>query len=391
MKLNVLHIIDSFESGGTERQAIQLVRMLHNSGRGNVRLACLQNYGSLRVAADEIGTGEIFEYPLTSFYDWNFVVQLQRLRRFIRKNQINVIHTHCFYTNIFGTIAAALSRVPVRLTFKGETAGFRTATQKRIERAVFRLSHCVIANSDAVREQLISEGVAARKIVRHYNGLDLNRVAVAADLTRQQILQMFGLPERRFVTIVANLRHRVKDYPMFLRAAARVRASVPDAGFIVAGEGELMPELEELAGQLQIASDVFFIGRCEKLAELLSISEVCALSSKAEGFSNAILEYMAAARPVVVTDVGGAREAVVDGESGYLVASGDDEQMANRIIRLLRNQEEARLMGLRGRAIIEEKFSTELQLKTTLSLYERLLRQADSANLPLRPKIQESV
>jgi glycosyltransferase involved in cell wall biosynthesis len=107
---------------------------------------------------------------------------------------------------------------------------------------------------------------------------------------------------------------------------------------------------------------------------LLSISEVCVLSSKAEGFSNSILEYMAAARPVVVTDVGGAREVVVEGETGYLVQSGDDSTMATRLIDLLRDQGTARAMGTKGRRVVEEKFSCEAQLARTEELYDRLLK-----------------
>ena len=162
---------------------------------------------------------------------------------------------------------------------------------------------------------------------------------------------------------------------MFLRAAARVRQAVPDAGFILAGEGELMPQLRTLATQLGIASDVFFIGRCDRIADLLFISDVCALSSKAEGFSNSILEYMAAARPVVATDVGGAREAIIEDETGYIVASGDDEQMAARIIELLRDPQRARAMGEKGKQRVAEKFSTSRHLANTLGLYSELLRQ----------------
>src|ERR1044072_4655004 len=184
---------------------------------------------------------------------------------------------------------------------------------------------------------------------------------------------MFGLPDRRLVTIVANLQHPVKDHPTFLRAAARVRTAVPEAAFVVAGEGVLKESLRELAAQLGLASDVFFIGRCEKVAELLSVSDVCALSSTAEGFSNAILEYMAAARPVVVTDVGGAREAVVPGETGYIVPAGDFESMAARMIDLLSDNKRADAMGARGRAIVEEKFSCERHRANTLDLYSELL------------------
>ncbi len=373
MKPNVLHMIDSFEQGGSERLALQLVRQLHESGRCNVRLACLQNKGSLRDEADRLSLGEIPEYPLTSFYDRNFVVQIRRLARFLKDNKIDVIHTHDFYTNIFGLAAAALARVSVRVGYKGETDGFRTSTQKRLERGAFRLAHRVVANSDAVRRQLLREGVPAAKVVTHYNGLNLGRIKAPSNATREETLAMLGLPDRRLVTIVANLQHPVKDHPTFLRAAARVRAAIPDAAFVIAGEGKLMPSLRELSAELGLERDVFFIGRCEKVAELLSVSDVCALSSTAEGFSNAILEYMAAANPVVVTDVGGAREAVSDGETGYVVAAGDDQQMGERIIDLLRDPERARAMGKRGQSIVEEKFSCKQHLANTLDMYFGML------------------
>jgi glycosyltransferase involved in cell wall biosynthesis len=166
---------------------------------------------------------------------------------------------------------------------------------------------------------------------------------------------------------------------MFLRAARRVREVVPHACFIIAGEGPLVDETRAFAAQLGLEQNLFLLGRCENVADLLSISDVCVLSSKAEGFSNAILEYMAASRPAVVTDVGGAREAVIDGESGYLVPSGDDERMAARIITLLLDTEKAVSMGRRARRIIEERFSLQAQLERTEKLYDRLLARVPKA------------
>jgi glycosyltransferase involved in cell wall biosynthesis len=274
--------------------------------------------------------------------------------------------------------AAAMTRTPARITFKGET-DFRTSWQQRAERLAFRMAHRLIANSEAVRARLISEGVSPKKIVRHYNGLDMRRVAVDENVNRNEISQELGLPARpgrRFVTVVANLRHAVKDIPMFLRAAARVRAAVPETSFVIAGEGELMPELRSFAAQLGLVDQVCFLGRCDRIGELLFISDVCALSSRAEGFSNSILEYMAAARPVVATDVGGAREAIVEAETGYIVPAGDDEQMAERIIGLLRDPQRAREMGQRGKQRVERDFSADLHLAKTLELYANLLGKA---------------
>lgn len=393
MKPNVLFIIDSFEQGGSERQALQLLRQLHEDGHCRVHLACLQNRGSLRAEADQLRIGEIHEYPLTSFYDRNFVTQLRRLMRYIRENDINVVHTHCFYTNIFGMTGAALARVPARITSKGETDGFRTPMQKRAERIAFRLAHRVIANCLVVQSQLIREGVNPRRIVQHYNGLNLDRLSISKGFRRDDSLDMFGLPReprRRFVTIVANLHNPVKDHPMFLRAAARVRAVLPDVAFVIAGEGGLKDSLRESAAGLGIERDVFFIGRCERVAELLQFSDVGVLTSKAEGFANAILEYMAAGLPVVATDVGGVREAVEEGEMGYIVPSGDDEKMADRIIQVLSDPVRAREMGERGRLSVAEKFSCDHHLKNTLELYEELLGDPALIGMPIKQDAQES-
>jgi glycosyltransferase involved in cell wall biosynthesis len=146
--------------------------------------------------------------------------------------------------------------------------------------------------------------------------------------------------------------------------------------FLLAGEGALMESLRSLAEESGIGAYTFFLGRCDHVAELLSVSDVCVLSSKAEGFANSILEYMAAARPVVATNVGGAAEAIIEGQTGYLVPSGNDEMMAERILSLLRNPERARAMGERGRRVVEERFSCQAQLKRIEELYNRLLLPA---------------
>ena len=380
--LNVLQLIPSFHQGGSERQAVQLARLLNESGRCRVSVACLERNGVLLDDISRLGLDEIPEYPLTSFYDLNAMKQLRRFAAHLREHEIDVIHTHDFYSNIFGMTAAAHARVPVRIASKRETSGMRTSAQKFVELQAYRLAHAIVVNSEAVGGQLLKDGVRSSKLVTIYNGLEMSRVAPPTDWKRDETLTALNLPReetRRFVTIVANLRHEVKDHPTFLRAAKRVHEAVPEAAFVLAGEGGLTDSLRALAAELGLERDVFFIGRCSRIAELLAVSDVCVLSSKAEGFSNSILEYMAAARPVVVTDVGGAREAVAEGETGYLVEAGDDETMAARIISLLNEPERARLMGEQGRQTVEQKFSCAAQLKNTLSLYQRLLAEARPA------------
>ena len=355
--------------------------MLLESGRCNVRVATLEREGVLLKEMQRLGFNEIPEFRLNNFYELHAVRQVRRFAQFLKKHEIDVVHTHDFYTNIFGMTGAALARVPVRIASRRESA-VRPTAQRVVERSAYRLAHAVVANCEEVRQQLIKkEGVPAEKVRTVYNGIDPSRVQ-AVQAERKEILASLNLPaSARFVTIMANMRAHVrypepvclKDHPTFLRAAQRVYQKVPDAAFIIAGEGELKEVTEELARTLGIGERTFFIGRCEDVGSVLSISDVCVLSSRSEGFSNAILEYMAAGRPVVATDVGGAREAVVQGETGYLVPAGDDRQLADHVTALLLNPENARAMGERGRRIVNEKFSSLRQLQNIESLYTELL------------------
>lgn len=381
MRSNILQLIGSFHQGGSERQAVQLTRLLMESGRYNVFVATLEHDGVLLDDIYRTGIHEVPEYRLNSFYDLNAVRQLRLFTRYLIEHKIDLVHSHDFYTNIFGMAAAACARVPVRIASRRES-GLRPARQRFVERWAYRSAHAVVANCENVHQQLINEGVPASKVRTLYNGLDPARVELPHGFSRGEMLAALDLPESaRFVTLVANMRAHIrhptpvclKDHPTFLRAAQRVYQSIPDAAFIIAGEGELKDSTQELANTLGIGDRTFFIGRCQNVAALLSISEVCVLSSRAEGFSNSIIEYMASGRPVVATEVGGASEAVVHGKTGYLVPAGDHEQMAQYTISLLMDRERARLMGELGRLVVSDRFSSIRQLQNTEGLYSELL------------------
>jgi glycosyltransferase involved in cell wall biosynthesis len=205
------------------------------------------------------------------------------------------------------------------------------------------------------------------------NGLDLERFE-PKQTNRAEICKEFGLPvdeNIKFITLVANLRHTVKNQPMFLRTAQKVSEKAPQAHFVIAGEGELKMDLENLAKELKVEKNVHFIGRCAKIPELLSVSFAGVLTSFNEGFSNSILEYMAARIPVIATNVGGAGEAIIEDKTGFLVESDDDEVMSEKLTLLLENSEKARQFGENGRKFVEEKFSGKAQLENTLELYRR--------------------
>lgn len=372
---NVLQLLDSFQQGGTEGQVVQLTKWLQASGKYRIFLATLSGEGPLRGEVERLGYRDVPTFPLQSFYNVNALRQQSRLVSYMREKQIDVVHAHDFYTNIFGMAAASLARVTGRIASRRETEGIRSPAKRWVERRAFDSAKVVIANAEAIRRHLIGEGLRPEKVVTIHNGIDVARIAPQPEERRNELVESFGLPQtRRFVTIVANMRHVMKDQATFLRAAQLVQKAVPESGFVLAGEGEQTESLRQLAAELGIDKATFFIGRCSRVSDLLSISDVCVLSSKGvEGFSNSILEYMAAARPVVATDVGGAREAIVEAETGYVVQPEDFETMAQRIISLLQEPERARAMGVQGRKRVQEQFSCEAQLRRVEDVYDKLL------------------
>lgn len=366
-------MIDSFDQGGSERQAVELTKLLYHSGRYKVHVACLSSHGVLKADLEEIGFKDLPEFRLSSFYNLAAAKQVRRFAALLNDLKIDVLHTHDFYTNIFGMAAGALAHVPAPIASRRESSK-RAGYKRRVERGAYRFARAIVANCDSVRQQLIAEGVSQEKIVTVYNGLNTARFAPRSNFNRADVLTELGIqadPSSRFVAIVANLRP-VKDHRTFLKAMRLVHEAVPDSAFLLAGEGSLLDDLKALAGELGIGSRTFFLGRCRKPEEVLALSEVCVLSSTSEGFSNSILEYMAAGRPVVATDVGGAREAITD-ETGFLVQAGDDRKLAQHVIFLLQNPERAAWLGQRARTIVASEFSAARQLEKIEKLYDDLL------------------
>jgi glycosyltransferase involved in cell wall biosynthesis len=380
----VLHLIDSFHKGGSESQAVQLVRLLQGIGRYRILVACLNNDGPLRTEIDRLDLGEIPEYKLTGFFSLRALRQLRRFTAHLKRQQVDILHTHDFYTNVFGMWAGAVAGVPVRIAARRESTGMRSTSRRALERASYRAATRIVANCEEVRHQLTEEGIPLRRIEVIYNGVDASRMCYSRSANRSEIAASFGLPtdpRRLFISIVANLRLPIKDHATFLRAARTVSEVAPRATFVVAGEGELMNPMRLLAKELGITKQTFFLGRCSRVSELLSITEVGVLSSLYEGFPNAVLEYMAAGCPVVATDVGGIHEAVIDGETGYLVEARDHDAMARQILRLLDAPQRARAMGILSQQIVRRKFSSEAQVKAIAALYERLLPALRGARL----------
>lgn len=377
----VLHLINSFEIGGTERQAVELLKRL-DRGRYEVSVAALHARGPFyrEIAAQY---PNVAEFPLTSFYELNAAVQLTRLRALLVRERFDLLHTHGFYDALLGGAAAQLTRVRV----VAEQGHLRLSDRRSHawgQRVIHRLAHRIIVNSEATREQILKEGSApALKIVLIRNGLApdkaLDKNLACADLSalrtaaRTKLLGELGLPQSvQLVGCVSRL-HPVKGHQHLLAAAALVLREVPQAHFVLVGDGPLRSEIEGQIQQLKLGQCVHLLGDRGDAAQLAAGFDVAVLASLHEGLPNTVLEAMAAGTPVVATAVGGVPELIRAGETGYLAPPGDAAGLAERIARALAEGREGSRIGQRGRECALSVCDMGLMVRSFERLYDELL------------------
>jgi len=290
---------------------------------------------------------------------------LRALRREIASFAPDIVSTHSSKAGILGRLAC-VGGPPCLFTAHGWafTEGV-PARQRRVYREVERrlapLAARIVCVSEYDRRIGIAAGIQPDRLVTIHNGMpDLSSAAGRADPGRD------GPPR---VVMTARF-DRQKDHRTLLRAAARVDGVLLD----LVGDGPDLRPMQELARELGLADRVRFLGHRDDVAAVLAQAHLFALISNWEGFPRSTLEAMRAGLPVVVSDVGGSAEAIVEGESGFLVPRGDVDAVADRLRRLAGDRVRRRRMGEAARHRYETEFTFSRMLERTLRVYHEVTR-----------------
>ena len=370
-KVRVLFCIDSVGAdAGPDRQLAEMIRRL-DPDRFELHLCCFEDCDRLRDLAHYCTP---LVLPVRSLYRLNALRQMRRLRRYIHDHRIDLVHTWMVKANIFGVLAARKSDCQAIISSRRNMGYWLTPFYLAVYRCINRCVTRFLANSQRVKRYVIdTEHVPADRIDVLYNGVDMTTYAPGqGDPAAAAAL---GIPDgAEVVGIVANLRP-VKNHALFLRAARLVHDQLPDAAFLLVGTGPLRDDLATLAEQLGIAHNVFFSDGRGAVPDYLARMDVGCLSSQSEGFSNAILEYMAAGLPIVATDAGGNAEAVEHGVTGYIVPHGDPHALAGPIIDLLRDDTKRAEMGRRSLERCRDRFEIGVAIRRFEDYYARLAGQ----------------
>ncbi len=368
-------MMDSLRTGGSERQ-FALMASAFRGRAVDLYLGCLQRVGKF---LDDLG--EITEYPTGgSFLNLRAQNSFVRLVRFLRRTRIEVAQSFDFYTNLMLIPAARLAGVPAVVASQRQLGDLLTPMQRRVQNVAFRIADCVVCNSLAAADQLARRGVPEGKLAVIFNGIPLEAFeTVAPALTPEPGVMRIGL--------IARINERAKNHALFLRAAATVANQFPRAEFVLVGDGPFRKELENLARQLGIGARTRFLGERHDIPAVLAALDVVVSPSRTESLSNAIIEAMAAGRPVVATRVGGNPELVRDRETGLLVAPQDEAALANALATVLASPGLAKEWGQKAQRIAHANFTLDHARELFEQLYLNLLakkglRQGSVATSP---------
>jgi glycosyltransferase involved in cell wall biosynthesis len=313
---------------------------------------------------------------LHSFKKPSEVLQAVRtLRRLIKEHSIKIVQAF-FPDSEFLASLAMLSGIGCQKVIARRNMGHSDSRLLLCRnRLTGKLSGSYLVNSEAIKRRMVlREHIAPERIKIIYNPVNQKRIAEGMAVPPERT--RWGLAEGDLIVgIVANIRP-VKDYQTFLKAAARVAGRVGSSKFLVVGsvDEHYWMDLRLLTENPQLKDRIVFTGAVGNPFPLIRLFDVGVLSSWSEGLSNSLIEYAAAGIAIVATDVGGNREIVEDGRTGFLVPAKSEAIMADRIVELLENPEKRRAMGERGRAGALVKFSQEGVLYEYVTFYTSLAR-----------------
>ena len=296
-----------------------------------------------------------------------------RLSRLIKQLQPDVLHAHDPHGVAMAALALSMSTQLAKPPLVAARRVDFHLKSNAFSRWKYRQVDLFICASEAIRRMLIGDGVPASRTVTVHEGIDVDRVhaAPAAPLHAE-----LWLPHNS--PIVGNVAALVphKGQRHLIEAAALVVKKVPDARFVIAGEGELRPALERQIKEHHLEKHVFLAGFRPDILSVHKAFDIFVMSSVTEGLGTSLLDAMACGKPIVATTAGGMPEVVVDGRTGLLVPPRDHVAMADALVRLLTEPERRAEMAAAGLARVRAKFSVERMVEETLTVYRRAAMHA---------------
>lgn len=307
-----------------------------------------------------------------------FPLALAKLANFLRRERIDIIHTHLFEPSVIGLLAATIAATKYRVMTR-HYSDYHTRINRtwhvRADQLCTRLSHRVIAVSQHTAEHMIDvENASAEKVITILNGIDFERVKLSGPDAAVKVRREFEADDAYILLICARL-HPEKGYEYLFDSFLRIKAQTARRVILlVAGRGPFEAEYRSRVKELGCEGEVKFLGFRKDVPDLMAAADLVVLPSVAEAFGLVLTEALYLGTPVVATRVGGIPEIIDDGVDGVLVPPADSEQLADAISALLRDSDRRRQMSGRGKAKVVGLFQFEAMVRAYEAVYDQLER-----------------
>ncbi len=292
---------------------------------------------------------------------------VQRLRKEVKKRNLDAIHCHGYKPDFYGGLAAKIANIPVMSTchlWTRATPALRGYA--RLDAMILRNFDKVVAVSEPIFRELQSAGVPARNLALIPNGISIARFATTPPIYRS----LFD-PEA-FIFGAACRQVPAKGIDLLLNSIPRVNALAPSTRFLIAGDGPMLNEYRELACKLGVDDKVVFLGRCNSMPEFYASLNTFVLPSRDEGLPIALLEAMASGQMVIATDVGSVGSVVHNCENGLLIAPDNLEALIVAMLSVVSNRDHLSRFGAAARHEVTTNFSSGRMVRRYAELYEEL-------------------
>ncbi|MBP1696340.1 MAG: glycosyl transferase, family [Deltaproteobacteria bacterium] len=370
--MRILHLISSVGLFGAERVAVELSKSLKKTYHCEPILGIIRNaYNPHEEISEEADRNDI-PYALFACRSQLDLKLVFTVRKFIKTNGVDIIHCHGYKSNFYGLLASK-GRVPsVTTNHNWLTAHWKLKTYCFLDSLWIRFFDRIVAVSNEVKKDMLKYKIPEEKIRVIDNGISLDRFEKRVETTK--LKTQLGLGEKtRVIGTIGSLVIE-KGHIYLLEAARQILDVVKDLKFLIVGDGPLRKALEEKSEELGIKKDVIFMGQRKDVPELLTVMDIFVLPSIKEGLPVALLEAMAAKRPIVATRVGAIPRVIESEDIGILVEPKDISGLREALAGLIDDPGRMNLLARGGFDRVSMDFSSDGMCKHYLKLYNEITR-----------------
>ena len=371
-KVKILHLISSAGFFGAENVIIELAKELLSSNYDSI-IGVFNNIHSVHTEIADAAKNYNLNVRLFTCNGPFDLKALSTIRHFIKENDIKIIHSHGYKSNFYALLATLynknLSSITTCHLWTGES--LRDRIYEFLDKIMLNRFDRIVTVSDELMAQVATLRVSKGKVTTIYNGIDLNRFNGSVNI--DEIRKKFNIPLHFKVIGTIGRLNEQKAQIFIIESASQILKVFPDTIFMIVGDGPLKQSLQEKVVAAKLENNFLFTGIYKNIPEILAAMDIFILPSLAEGLPMALLEAMAAKKPIIASKVGSIPQLIIPDETGLLIEPRDVPSLENSIIGLLNDKDKAGKLAENGYMTIVNKFSSKVMTRKYIDVYDTLL------------------